>query len=75
MEALQMLKFSIKKERLNFTSGWQTARGEMMPQATVANDDLLGLLLTEDREAVVDTLLTMCNDESDDEAVMGSGEE
>jgi hypothetical protein len=29
MEALQTLKFSLKKERFNFTSGWQTAQSKM----------------------------------------------
>ena len=30
MEALQMLKFYFKKERLNFTSGWAVTEKEMM---------------------------------------------
>ena len=29
MEALQMLKFSYKKERLNFTAGWTTSIRDM----------------------------------------------
>lgn len=29
MEALQLLKFSLKKERLNFTAGWATSEGAM----------------------------------------------
>lgn len=29
MEVLQMLKFHLKKERLNFTNGWGTSEKEM----------------------------------------------
>ncbi|KAH8997018.1 hypothetical protein EDB86DRAFT_2759154, partial [Lactarius hatsudake] len=29
MEALQMLKFSLKKERLDFTMGWSTSEAAM----------------------------------------------
>jgi hypothetical protein len=29
MEALQMVKFSLKKERLNFTEGWQASQKDM----------------------------------------------
>ena len=29
MEALQMLKFSLKKQRLDFTGGWITSENEM----------------------------------------------
>jgi hypothetical protein len=29
-ETLQMLKYSLKKERLNFTAGWSTSESELM---------------------------------------------
>lgn len=29
MEALQMLKFSLRKERLDFTTGWETSEKQM----------------------------------------------
>jgi hypothetical protein len=39
MEALQLLKFSLKKERLNFTAGWVTSEDAMVyqPRPTIAN--------------------------------------
>jgi hypothetical protein len=30
MEALQILKFQLKKDRLNFTQGWATTEEEML---------------------------------------------
>jgi hypothetical protein len=50
MEALQTLKFSLKKERFNFTGGWQTAPSEMKRTGNAGTTkDLLAHLLTEDR--------------------------
>ncbi|KIM87798.1 hypothetical protein PILCRDRAFT_63202, partial [Piloderma croceum F 1598] len=43
MEALQMLKFYLKKERLNFTAGWTTTEKQMMDDN--ADEDLLLKLL------------------------------
>jgi hypothetical protein len=46
MEALQMLKFNLKVERLNFTRDWVTKEKEMADD--VADEDLLGKLLEGD---------------------------
>ncbi len=67
MEALQTLKFSLKKERFNFTGGWQTALSDMKGTGnTSTTKDLLAHLLTGDRQATTDTLLHALSD-SDDE--------
>jgi hypothetical protein len=42
MEALQMLKFHLKKERLNFTQGWVTMEKELIDYDAVV--DLKSLL-------------------------------
>ena len=49
MEVLQMLKFSLKKDRgsISFTDGWKTARVEMEAQRS-AKDNMLVDLLTGD---------------------------
>jgi hypothetical protein len=58
MEALQTLKFSLKKERFNFTSGWQTAPSKMKRMGNAGTTkDLLAHLLTGDRQATTDALL------------------
>ncbi len=67
MEALQTLKFSLKKERFNFTGGWQTALSEMKGKGNAGTTkDLLAHLLTRDRQATTDALLHALSD-SDDE--------
>src|SRR5258708_31095869 len=67
MEALQTLKFSLKKERFNFTGGWQTALSEMKGKGNAGTTkDLLAHLLTRDCQATTDTLLHALSD-SDDE--------
>src|SRR5260370_21335405 len=67
MEALQTLKFSLKKERFNFTGGWQTALSEMKGKgSTGTTKDLLAHLLTRDRQATTNALLHALSD-SDDE--------
>lgn len=45
MEALQMLKFYLKKSRLNFMEGWVTSDEEMLTDR--ADEDLLAKLLTD----------------------------
>jgi hypothetical protein len=63
MEALQLLKFSLKKERLNFTAGWSTSESEMMGD-TGPGRDALGTLLKGDRDAALDAILkSFLNDE------------
>jgi len=67
MEALQTLKFSLKKERFNFTSGWQTALSDMKRTGkTRTTKDLLAHLLSGDCEATTNALLHALSD-SDDE--------
>src|SRR5260370_1519803 len=67
MEALQTLKFSLKKERFNFTSGWQMALSEMKGKGNAGTTkDLLVHLLTRDCQATTDALLHVLSD-SDDE--------
>src|SRR5258708_25791191 len=67
MEALQTLKFSLKKEQFNFTGGWQMALSEMKGKGSAGTTkDLLAHLLTRDRQATTDALLHALSD-SDDE--------
>jgi hypothetical protein len=57
MEALQLLKFSLKKERLNFTAGWATSEDAMVhkPRPTLA--DALFVCDAERRDVMLDDLL------------------
>lgn len=41
MEALQILKFSLKQKRLNFTDGWATAESDMRDNDVDDGPDLL----------------------------------
>ncbi|EDQ98471.1 uncharacterized protein LACBIDRAFT_335933 [Laccaria bicolor S238N-H82] len=56
MEALQMLKFSLKQQRLNFTEGWAVTEDELEYHADDNEDlaDLLGKLTLEIREDGID---------------------
>jgi hAT family C-terminal dimerisation region len=56
MEALQLLKFSLKKERLNFMNGWATSEADMS-EVLQPNHDLLGSLFVGDAEAAMDNML------------------
>jgi hAT family C-terminal dimerisation region len=56
MEALQLLKFSLKKECLNFMAGWSTPENAMSG-ACKPNPGLLGGLFMEDPDAVMDNIL------------------
>jgi hypothetical protein len=55
MEALQLYKFSLKKERLNFMAGWQTSEAAMSGASKPTGD--VGVLLGEDRDAALDAAL------------------
>ena len=57
MEALQMHKFSLKKERLNFMNGWSTSEAAMMGIVSNPTQDLLGSLFVDDPNAVMDEIL------------------
>lgn len=56
MEALQLLKFSLKKERLNFMKGWSTSDAAMeeVPKQT---GDLLGSLFSDNPDSAMDKIL------------------
>jgi hAT family C-terminal dimerisation region len=58
MEALQMLKYSLKKERLNFMDGWPTSEAVMSGVSKAGN---LSSLFVDDHDAVFDTLLNDLN--------------
>lgn len=54
MEALQMLKFSLKKEHLNFTAGWAMSEAEL---TTSVKPVPLGSLVGEDGHKALDGVL------------------
>ena len=67
MEALQILKFIYKKDRLNFTAGYLSLPEE--PGRNTSDARLLGNLLTDNAEETTDRLLRIYGeDDSDDEA-------
>ncbi|KIM84074.1 hypothetical protein PILCRDRAFT_68420, partial [Piloderma croceum F 1598] len=55
MEALQMLKFALKKARLDFTAGWITSENDM--QEREPEEDLLAALLGNDGEDSLDKII------------------
>jgi hypothetical protein len=64
MESLQMLKFHLKKERLNFTAGWITSEKQMSDDDR--NEDLLSNLLDAvdgDYQDALDTAIRSVNDD------------
>ena len=65
MEALQMLKFSLKKDRqlLSFTQGWKAARAELR---RVDKEDLLAQMITGDRQAITDAVLNIVQKQEDE---------
>ena len=56
MEALQLLKFLLKRERLNFVHGWSTSEAAMSGVRTKPTLDL-GSLFEGDTNAVMDNML------------------
>jgi hypothetical protein len=67
MESLQMLKFALKKARLNFTGGWITSENVMLEQ--VSDQDLLAALFAEDSEDAMDRIIqNFAADNSDDDS-------
>ena len=58
MEALQMLKFHFKKERLNFTEGWETSE-RLMTEDGPDNDDQLATLLQSDFHNKLDKVIKL----------------
>jgi len=63
IEALQMLKFHLKKMQLDFTQGWMTSGQEMVDD--VADDDLLGGLLNDSYHDVFDKAMKAIDKEED----------
>jgi hypothetical protein len=56
MEALQLLKFALKKQRLDFIHGWATPEVAMSGKSK-PDCDLLGTFLKGDSDAVMDDIL------------------
>ena len=56
MEALQMLKSHLKKERLSFMASWKTEENEMIDDAP--DDDLLASLLDAELQDVLDRIIS-----------------
>lgn len=65
MEALQMLKFYLKKSRLDFTTGWATSQKLMVDDD--ADVDLLAGLLTDNFQDSLDTIMQSIGDDESDE--------
>ena len=57
MEALQLLKFSLKKQRLNFTEGWKTSEALMGGASWTNPDHDLSSLLVDDPDGMLDRIL------------------
>ena len=57
MEALQLLKFSLKKECLNFTAGWATSEEAMGVAHKPSHGLADALFSSEDRDARLDDVL------------------
>ena len=56
MEAIQLLKFALKKQRLDFISGWATPEAAMSGKSK-PDCDPLGALFTGDSDTVMDDIL------------------
>jgi hypothetical protein len=66
MEALQMLKFGLKQDRLNFTGGWITDEKAMQIDESY-DTDYLGNLINKDSADAMDVLLAAIGDTDDDD--------
>jgi len=68
MEALQLLKFSLKKERLSFMHGWSTLEAAMLGSVSQESRPThdLATLLVDDPERVVDNMLGTFTDYDQD---------
>jgi hypothetical protein len=65
MEVLQMVKFSLKNERLNFMEGLIMAECDMLDDGP--KDDLLGALLSSDQGRSMDAVIAaLRQDDKDD---------
>ena len=64
MEALQMLKFHLKKMRLDFIQGWMTSGQEMVNDVT--DNDLLGGLLNDSYHDIFDKVMKAIDEKEED---------
>lgn len=68
MEALQMVKFSLKQQRLNFTEGWAVTEKELENEADEDDaGDLLGMLTSEDNGNAFDEVIHALGQNDSDE--------
>ena len=61
-----MLKYRLKKARLDFTDGWSTDEA-LMGDPEEADDDLLAALLRDDKGQALDSLIKVLGDKDDKE--------
>jgi hypothetical protein len=66
MEALQMLKFALKKDRLDFTAGWITPISAMVDVEVEADTDLLASLLDGHEEALDNIIVAIGLEDDND---------
>ena len=68
MEALQLLKFSLKKEWLSFMCGWSTPEAAMLGSVSQESRPThdLATLVVDDPEWAVDNMLGMFTDYDQD---------
>jgi len=67
MEALQMLKFSLKQSCLDFTKHWVTPESNLLEQEPELGRDLLANLLGLDLEDAIDKIVQYIGEDADDE--------
>ena len=66
MEALQMLKFHLKKSCLNFTEAWMTESAYMLEDDLDKDSNNLVMLLKPDFHADLDRILLSINTNDED---------
>ena len=65
MEALQIVKFSLKEKWLDFTGGWSAAECDMQDDYVDDGPDLLHELLTGGNGASNKVIAAICADDED----------
>jgi hypothetical protein len=68
MEALQMYKFALKKDRLDFMKGWVTSESLMVDVGAEDDSDLLASLLS-DHEDTLDKIIAAVGAEEEEEEI------
>ena len=66
MEALQMLKFHLKKSHLNFTEAWMTESAYMLKDDLDKDSNNLAMLLKPDFRTDLDRILLSINTNDED---------